>query len=152
MAEKQNPYKGRPPLKPGADGIVRLSGGNPQIAKGEGDAVVQSYIAAMLGWQSNVGRTLDAIITRTVPNVAKAVKWNSPFYGIGDGTWFISYHCMSKYVKVSFMRGADLDPPPPVASKQPNVRYLDIYESDEIDEARFADWVAQASRLPDEKL
>lgn len=142
----------RPPLKPGPDGIVRLSGGNPQIAKGEGDAVVQSYIAAMPGWQRRVGQTLDAVIARTIPGVAKAVKWNSPFYGMGDGTWFLSYHCFAKYVKVSFMRGAQLTPLPPGTSRQADVRYLDIYEDDAINEMQFADWVIQASKLPGDKL
>lgn len=142
----------RKPLTPGPDGIVRLAGGNPQIPKGYGDAVVQTYIDAMPGWQSAVGRRLDAIIEKTVPGVEKAVKWNSPFYGTEKDHWFMSYHCMTRYLKVSFFKGAHLDPPPPGTSKQPDVRYLDIYEEDEIDEARFADWVKQASRLPGEKM
>ncbi len=141
----------RPPLKPGADGVVRLSGGNPQIAKGHGDGPVQAYIAAMPGWQSEVGRRLDAIIGREVPGVRKAVKWNTPLYGVEDGFWFVGYHCFARYVKVTFFRGAALDPVPPGASKQPEVRYLDISEG-ELDEAQFADWVRQASRLPGEKM
>lgn len=125
-----------------------LAGGNPQIAKAEGDAPVQAYIAAMPGWKRDVGRRLDALVTRTVPAVCKAVKWNSPFYG-GEGQgWFLSFHCFTKYVKVTFFRGASLRPPPPGESKHGEVRYLDIREDDEIDEARFARWVKQASRLP----
>lgn len=142
----------RPPLKPGPDGIVRLSGGNPQIAKGYGNEVVQKYIAAMLGWQSDVGRKLDAIIEKAVPGVQKAVKWNTPFYGLEQDIYFVSYHCMTKYVKVAFHNGAELNPLPPGTSKQAKVRYLDIYENDTLDEDLFADWVAQASKLPGEKL
>jgi hypothetical protein len=129
-----------------------LSGGNPQIAKAYGDAPVRAYIAAMPGWKSAIGRQLDAIIERTVPSVSKAVKWNSPFYGIeGDG-WFLGIHCFTKYVKVAFFRGALLRPLPPGASKQKEVRYLDIREDDELDEAQFAAWVMQASKLPGEKM
>lgn len=142
----------RPPLTPGPDGIVRLTGGNPQIAKGYGDAVVQRYIAAMPGWQRGVGQTLDAIITREVPGVSKAVKWNTPFYGLEKDVYFVSYHCMTKYVKVAFHNGTQLDPKPPGTSKQAAVRYLDIYEHDDIDEEQFADWIRQASALPGEKM
>lgn len=142
----------RPPLKPGPDGIVRLAGGNPQIAKGYGDEVVQRYIAAMPGWQSAVGRKLDAIIGASVLDIQKAVKWNTPFYGLEKDIYFVSFHCMSKYVKVAFHNGAQLDPLPPGTSKQVKVRYLDIFEGDTIDETQFADWVKQASRLPGEKL
>lgn len=142
----------RPPLKPGPDGIVRLAGGNPQIAKGYGDEVVQRYIAAMPGWQSDVGRELDRIITATLPNVEKAVKWNSPFYGREKDVWFLSFHCLTKYVKVAFMMGAQLTPQPPGTSKQEKVRYLDIYENDSIDAEQFADWVRQASLLPGERM
>lgn len=131
---------------------VLLSGGNPQIAKGYGDAPVQAYIAAMPGWKSDVGRRLDALIVRTVPGVRKAVKWNSPFYGVEDQGWFLSFHCFAKYIKVAFFRGASLNPVPPVASKQDDVRYLHIHEDDALDEARLADWVAQASRLPGERM
>ena len=111
-----------------------LSGGNPQIAKAEGNAPVQAYIAAMPDWKREVGRRLDAIVTRTVPGVRKAVKWNSPFYGVEGRGWFLSFHCFAKYVKVGFFRGASLKPLPPGASKQKDVRYLDIHEGDEIDE------------------
>ena len=129
-----------------------LSGGNPQIPKGEGDAPVQAYIAAMPGWKSEVGRRVDAIVTRTVPTVRKAVKWNSPFYGAeGQEGWFLCFHVFTKYVKVTFFRGTSLDPAPPGKSKHPEVRYLDIYEG-EFDEAQFSDWVKQASGLPGEKM
>ncbi|MCA1491782.1 DUF1801 domain-containing protein [Ensifer alkalisoli] len=129
-----------------------LSGGNPQIAKAYGDAPVRAYIAAMPGWKSEVGRRLDALVTRTVPNVRKAVKWNSPFYGMEDESWFLSFHCFTRYVKVAFFRGSSLRPLPPGESKRKEVRYLDIHEDDEIDEAQFADWVRQASRLPGERM
>jgi hypothetical protein len=132
-----------------------LAGGNPQIAKAEGDAPVQAYIAAMPGWKRDVGRRLDALITRTVPAVRKAVKWNSPFYGVAgpgeDGGWFLSFHCFTKYVKVAFFRGTSLRPMPPGESKHAQVRYLDIHEDDELDEAQFVAWVRQASRLPGER-
>ena len=134
------------------DKPVLLSGGNPQIAKGYGDAPVQAYIAAMPGWKRDVGRQLDGLIERAVPGVKKAVKWNSPFYGIEDQRWFVSYHCFTKYVKVTFFRGASLRPPPPVESKQADVRYLNIREDEPLDEAQFLDWVTQASLLPGEKL
>ncbi len=130
---------------------VLLSGGNPQIAKAHGDAPVQAYIAAMPGWKRDVGRRLDALIVRTVPGVAKAVKWNSPFYGVEDPLWFLSFHCFAKYIKVAFFRGASLRPVPPGTSKQKDVRYLDIYEG-ELDETQFVDWVKQASRLPGERM
>jgi hypothetical protein len=127
---------------------ILLSGGNPQIAKADGDAAVQAYVAAMPGWKRDVGRRLDALIVRAVPGVQKAVKWNSPFYGMAGQGWFLSFHCFTRYVKVSFFRGAALSPVPPGESKQKDVRYLDIHEDDRIDEARFAAWVKQASRLP----
>lgn len=131
---------------------VLLSGGNPQIPKGEGDAPVQAYIAAMPGWKHELGRRLDTIITRTVPGVRKAVKWNSPFYGASDDQgWFLSYHCFTKYLKVTFFRGTSLQPVPAGKSKHPEVRYLDIHE-DQFDEAQFTDWVSQASALPGERL
>lgn len=128
-----------------------LSGGNPQIAKGYGDAPVQAYIAAMPGWKRDVGRRLDALIVRTVPGVHKAVKWNSPFYGIEDQGWFLSFHVFTKYVKVTFFRGTSLRPAPPGASKHEDVRYLDIHE-DELDEAQLVAWVKQASQLPGERM
>lgn len=139
-------------LQPQSDGVVLLSGGNPQIAKGYGDAPVQAYIAAMPGWKSDVGRRLDALIEQTIPGVSKAVKWNSPFYGVEQGVWFLGFHCMTKYIKVAFFRGASLHPLPPGESKQKHVRYLDIYEDDGFDETQFADWVKQASQLPGEKM
>lgn len=142
--------KSRPPLKPGKDGIVRLSGGRPQIAKAEGDAPVQEYIAAMPGFQSAVGKRLDSIITRSVPDVRKAVKWNTAMYGIQGEGWFLGFSVFAKYVKVAFFRGASLRPVPPGESKQKNVRYLDIREGDEIDEAQLASWAKQASELPGE--
>jgi hypothetical protein len=129
-----------------------LSGGNPQIPKGYGDAPVQAYIAAMPGWKSAVGRRLDALIVRAVPKVQKAVKWNSPFYGIEEDSWFLSYHCFAKYIKVAFFRGASLRPAPPVESKHKEVRYLHIHEDEPLDEARFTDWVKQASKLPGERM
>jgi hypothetical protein len=128
-----------------------LAGGNPQIAKGYGDAPVQAYIAAIPGWKRDVGRRLDALIARAVPNVYKAVKWNSPFYGIEGNGWFLSFHCYTNYIKVAFFRGASLRPRPPGASKQKEVRYLDVRD-EELDEAQFVDWVKQASKLPGERM
>lgn len=128
-----------------------LSGGNPQIPKGYGDAPVQAYIAAMPGWKSDVGRRIDAVTAHVVPGVRKAVKWNSPFYGVEDDLWFLSLHCFTHYVKVTFFRGSSLDPVPPGKSKYEEVRYLDIREG-EFDEPQFADWVRQASQLPGEKM
>ena len=134
------------PRKPGKPAL--LSGGNPRIAKAGGDAPVQAYIAAMPGWKRDVGRRLDAIVTRAVPGVRKAVKWNSPFYGMEGRGWFLSFHVFTKYVKVAFFNGASLRPPPPGDSKSENTRYLDVHEDDRLDEARFARWVKQAARLP----
>ena len=131
---------------------VLLAGGNPQIAKAEGDAPVQAYIEAMPGWKSDVGRRVDAIIVRTVPGVHKAVKWNSPFYGIEGQGWFLTFHCFTKYVKVAFFRGTSLRPVPPGESKTKGTRYLDIHEDDRLDEAQFAAWVKQASELPGELM
>lgn len=130
---------------------VLLAGGNPQIAKADGDEAVQAYIAAMPDWKRDVGRRLDALVVRTVPKVRKAVKWNSPFYGVEQGSWFLSFHCFAKYVKVTFFRGTSLRPVPPGESKHKEVRYLDVHEG-QLDEAQFAKWVKQASRLPGEKL
>lgn len=130
-----------------------LSGGNPQIAKGYGDEPVQAYIAAMPGWKRGVGAQLDALIGKALPDVRKAVKWNSPLYGApGAETWFASFHCFDRYVKVAFFQGARLTPPPPVSSKQPDVRYFHVHEGDAIDEGLFADWVRQAAALPGEKM
>ncbi len=140
------------PTKKTPSGPVLLSGGNPQIPKGEGDAPVQAYLAAMPGWKQDVGRQLDALIVGALPKVHKAVKWNSPFYGVeGDG-WFLSFHCFNKYVKVAFFRGTSLDPVPPGASKSKDARYLDIYEDDALDEKQFTKWVKQASKLPGEHM
>ena len=129
-----------------------LSGGNPQIPKGEGDAPVQAYIAAMPGWKNRVGRVLDAVIERAVPRASKAVKWNTPLYGIEGQGWFAGFHCFDRYVKVTFFQGASLDPVPPGRSKQDNVRHLDIRETDVIDEAQLARWMKQASALPGQRL
>ena len=129
-----------------------LAGGNPQIPKGEGDAPVQAYLAAMPGWKQDVGRRLDDLIVRAVPTVRKAVKYNSPLYGVeGDG-WFLSLRCFTTYVKVTFFRGASLEPMPPGASKQAGVRSLDIGEDDELDEEQLVAWVRQAAELPGEQL
>jgi len=127
---------------------VRLSGGNPQIAKGGGDAPVKAFIAAMPGWKRDVGRRLDALIERTVRGVRKAVKWNSPFYGVEHQGWFLDFHCFTEYVKVAFFRGASLTPVPPGKSKSAEVRYLDIHEGEPIDEEQLASWINQASLIP----
>jgi hypothetical protein len=137
-------------FKRSSDEPVLLSGGNPQIPKGDGDRPVQAYLAAMPGWKADVGHLLDSIVTTTVPDVRKAVRWNSPFYGIEGRGWFLSFHCLTKYVKVAFLNGDSLDPRPPVDSKQLGVRYLHVYEDHPLDEAQFGDWVAQASTLPGE--
>lgn len=131
---------------------VLLSGGNLQIAKADGDAPVQAYIAAMPGWKSDVGHRIDEIVARTVPDVRKAVKWNTPFYGAEEKSWFLAFHCFTRYIKVTFFRGQSLDPIPPVASKSGDTRYFHIHEDDDFDEAQFADWVKQASELPGERL
>jgi hypothetical protein len=127
---------------------VLLSGGNPQIPKADGDAPVQAYIAVMPGWKSDLGRRLDALIERAVPDVRKAVRWNSPFYGIDGKGWFLSFHCFTRYVKVTFFDGVSLRPVPPGESKDAKVRYLDIHEDEPLDEARFVAWVEQAGKLP----
>jgi len=131
---------------------VLLSGGNPRIPKGDGDACVQAYIAAMPGWKRDVGRRLDALIARAVPGVRKAIKWNSPLYGVEGLGWFLGIHCFAKYVKVAFFRGASLRPMPPGESKQKDLRYLDIRKDDQLDEAQLAAWVMQASRLPGKQM
>ncbi|MDE2783827.1 MAG: DUF1801 domain-containing protein [Gemmatimonadota bacterium] len=129
-----------------------LSGGNPQIPKGDGDGPVQAYIAAMPGWKREVGRHLDALIERSVPEVRKAVRWNSPFYGIEGEGWFLSFHCFTKYIKVTFLNGGSLRPVPPVTSKYEHVRYFHIHEGDEPDEGLLVSWLEQASGLPGEEL
>ena len=143
-ARKPKP-KPTPKARPGK--VVLLSGGNPQIAKADGDAPVQAYIAAMPGWKRDVGRRLDALIVRAVPGVRKAVKWNSPFYGVDGQGWFLSVHCFTNYVKVAFFRGTALRPVPPGASKHEDVRYLDIREG-QLDEKQMTTWVRQAAALP----
>jgi len=129
-----------------------LAGGNPQIPKGYGNEPVQAYIAAMPGWKSEVGRKLDVLVERCVPNVARAVKWNTPLYGVEGQGWFLGLHCFTKYVKLTFFRGVSLDPVPPENSKMPETRYFHIHETDEWNEAQLATWVRQASALPGEKL
>ena len=126
--------------------VVLLSGGNPQIAKAAGDAPVQAYIAAMPGWKRDLGKRLDAVIADNVPDVRKAVKWNSPFYGIEGRGWFLSFHVFTRYVKVTFFRGTSLRPAPPGGSNE--ARWIDIHEEDKLDEAQMATWVKQASALP----
>jgi len=140
------------PAKKASSAPKLLSGGNPQIPKGDGDAPVQAYLDAMPGWKQDLGRKLDSLIVGAVPQVHKAVKWNSPFYGVeGDG-WFLNFHCFAKYVKVAFFRGMQLDPVPPGESTSGETRYIDIRENDEFDEQQFTKWVKQASKLPGEKL
>ena len=127
--------------------VVLLSGGNPQIAKADGDAPVQAYIAAMPGWKRDLGRRLDALIVDTVPEALKAVRWNSPWYGLAGQGWFLSYHVFARYVKVTFLHGAALHPPPPGAGKDPAARWLDIYETG-FEAAQMAEWIRQAAALP----
>lgn len=133
--------------EPKDEGPRLLSGGNPQIPKGDGDAPVQAYIDAMPGWKRDVGRRLDALIESTVPDVKKAVRWNSPFYGVDGQGWFLSYHCFTRYIKVAFFKGRSLDPVPPLASKDDEARYVHIHEGDDIDEELLATWIEQASGL-----
>jgi hypothetical protein len=158
ITKSKSPPKAGAKAKPGArkakpikvrkgEEVVLLSGGNPRIAKADGDLPVQAYIAAMPGWKRDLGRRLDALIVRNVPNVRKAVKWNTPFYGIEGQGWFLGFHCLTKYVKVAFFRGTSLRPVPPGESKSKDTRYLDIREG-ELDEAQMATWVKQAAALP----
>ena len=142
--------KSKAPPKAGAnDAVVLLAGGNPQIAKADGDAPVQAFIAAMPGWKRDTGKRLDTLIVRNVPNVRKAVKWNSPFYGIEGQGWFLSFHVLTRYVKVTFFRGTSLRPLPPGGTpKSQDARWIDIHEGDELDEAQMARWVKQAAALP----
>ena len=151
MADKVPSRPRRAATKPAdnSTGAVRLlSGGNPQIAKGDGDAPVQAYIAAMPEWKSDVGRRLDELIVRTVPEIRKAVRWNSPFYGVEGQGWFLSYHVFTRYVKVTFLNGGSLDPLPPVESRDKDTRYYHIYEDAEIDEELVASWIRQAAAIP----
>ena len=136
----------------GAEKSRLLSSGNPQIAKADGDAPVRAYIAAMPGWKSEIGRRLDALVVRTVPDVRKAVRWNTPFYGVEGRGWFLAFYCYKRYVQVTFLTGSLLRPQPPVASKQENVRYLHVYEGEDLDETQVADWVRQASDKEGEPL
>ena len=141
--------------EPGSDKSrtpVLLAGGNPQIAKGYGDGPVQQYIAAMPGWKRAVGQQVDDIVSHAIQDVRKAVKWNSPLYGVREGEWFLSVHCMTKYVKLAFFHGAALEPAPPVGSKQPLVRYWHIHEGEQVDAEQLAAWVTQASLLPGQQL
>ncbi len=149
-----NPHKSakEAAAKPADAKPVLLSGGNPQIAKADGDAPVQAYIAAMPGWKRDVGRRLDQLIAQTVPEARKAVRWNSPFYGIEGQGWFLSYHCFNRYVKVTFLRGDSLKPLPPVPSKVENVRYFHVHEEEQIDEDLFTGWIRQAAAQPGEEL
>jgi hypothetical protein len=150
MVKAKTKTKAKPKAKSKSK-VVLLSGGNPQIAKADGDAPVQAYIAAMPGWKSDVGKRLDALIARKVPKVRKAVKWNTPFYGIEGQGWFLAFHVFARYVKVTFFQGASLKPPPEGKSKYPAVRYYDAHEG-ELDEKQFAAWIKQASKLPGEKM
>jgi hypothetical protein len=157
ITKSKSPTKAGAKAKPGArkaklikapkgEKVVLLSGGNPQIAKAEGDAPVQAYIAAMPGWKRDLGKRLDALIVRNVPDVRKAVKWNSPFYGIEDQGWFLSFHVFTHYVKVTFFRGTSLGPVPPGGTGK-DARWVDIHE-DDLDEAQMATWATQAAALP----
>ncbi len=128
--------------------VVLLSGGNPQIAKADGNAPVKAYIAALPGWKRNAAKRLDALIVRTLPKVQKAVKWNSPLYGIEGRGWFLGVHSFDRYLKLAFFRGAALRPMPPETSKDKNTRYFHIHEDDDLDEAQLAKWVKQAAKLP----
>lgn len=129
-----------------------LAGGNPQIPKGDGEGPVEAYLDAMPGWKQDIGRQIDELVVETVPDVKKAVRWNSPFYGIEDSGWFLSFHCFTAYIKVTFLNGSSLVPPPPVDSKHERVRYLHVSEKDPLDEVQFIDWVEQASGVPGEAL
>ncbi len=134
------------------EGSVLLSGGNPQIPKGDGDAPVQAYIAAMPGWKGDVGRKMDDLVNRAVPGVGKAVRWNTPFYGISEQGWFLAFHCFTKYVKVSFLNGGSLQPLPPVESKDPDTRSVHLHEGEALDEALIASWIRQAAERPGAKV
>lgn len=138
----------KPPTKKLHSGLRLLAGGNPQVAKADGTAPVHEYIEAMPGWKREIGHRLDALIVRTVPTVSKAVRWNSPFYGIADQGWFLSFHCLAKYIKVAFFNGTLLRPTPPVESKNEGTRYFHIYEGDVFDPILLASWIRQAAELP----
>ena len=142
---KKSPARKKAPKK---KAVKLLAGGNPQIAKGDGEAPVKAYIAAIPDWKKDVAQRIDALVVRALPGVKKAVKWNSPFYGLEGQGWFLSFHCFTKYIKVGFFRGASLKPMPPGTSKDKNMSYLDIRQGDKIDEAQFTAWVKQASKIP----
>lgn len=150
MAKRKKTSASNQQRRPATDKPVLLSGGNPQIAKGDGDEPVQAYLSAMPGWKQDVGRRLDALVVRSVPRVRKAVRWNTPFYGLEGQGWFLAFHCITKYVKVTFFRGTSLSPLPPVESKQKDVRYFHIHEEEQIDEQLLASWIRQAAKLPGE--
>lgn len=152
MDEKTPPKRARAAAPAQAAQPVLLSGGNPQIAKGYGQAPIEAYLAAMPGWKQPVGRALDTLITATIPDVAKAVKWNTPLYGLEGQGWFLGFHCYARYIKLTFFRGMALDPVPPVSSKSADTRYLHIHEAERIDEAQLASWIVQASRMPGERM
>ncbi|ALS98263.1 DUF1801 domain-containing protein [Lacimicrobium alkaliphilum] len=149
--EKGSKQASRHQDKPNSQPVL-LSGGNPQIAKADGDQPVQTYIAAMPGWKADAGRRLDSLIVSHVPRVRKAVRWNTPFYGIEGKGWFLAFHCLTKYIKVAFLNGASLQPMPPVESKDQNTRYFHIYEDEPFDEVLLSDWIEQASALPGDQL
>jgi hypothetical protein len=140
--------KPRKPLKPNADGVVLLSGGNPQIPKGDGPEPVAAYLAAMPDWRQGIGRHLDSLIEQALPEVRKAVRWNQPFYGVDGQGWFASFHCFDRYVKVTFLNGVGLDPQPPIGGKDPDARHVHIHQDDDIDDARWENWISQAAALP----
>lgn len=133
-------------------GPVLLSGGNPQILKGDGDAHVQAYLEAMPGWKGDVGRALDALVMQTVPQVRKAVRWNTPFYGVEGQGWFLALHCFTRYVKVSFLNGSALQPLPPESSKDPDARHVHVHEGEALDTARLQAWIKQAAQHPGAKV
>jgi hypothetical protein len=138
----------RKPLPPLKKGEVRLlSGGNPQIAKGSGDAPVQAFIAALPGWKGPVAKRIDQLITRAVPKLKKAVKWNSPLYGTEARGYFLGIHAFAKYLKLAFIKGQSLKPRPPEASKDPHTRYFHIFEDDELDEKQLTSWIKQAAAI-----
>ncbi|MEC9373569.1 MAG: DUF1801 domain-containing protein [Planctomycetota bacterium] len=153
---KTSDRQSRPAKKPATPSHSKpklLSGGNPQIPKADGDAPVQAYIAAMPGWKHQVGRNLDDLIVKTIPKARKAVRWNTPFYGIQDNGWFLAFHCFDKYIKLTFFRGASLNPPPPVTSKMKEVRYFHIHEDEwdtTLDRKQLTNWIKQAAALPGE--
>ena len=147
MAHKasESSAKASPEAAPGKPRL--LAGGNPQIPKGDGDAPVQAYIEAMPGWKSDIGRRFDDLIVRTVPGVRKAVRWNSPFYGIEGAGWFVSYHVLTRYVKVTFFAGSSLRPTPTGSGKDPDARWIDIGEG-ELDVEQMEAWIRQAAAIP----